>query len=212
MSQEVIDILQSVGAVLVNDHFVGTSGRHIGTYVNKDALYPHTDKTSRIAEIFADTFKNYEIDTVVGPAMGGIILSQWVAHHLSKKLGHEVCGVYAEKVDGELKLTRGYDAYVKGKNVLVVEDLTTTGGSLKKVVDLVEAAGGKIIAASVMLNKDPELVTDQTFSVPFVALSELNVPSYDEKECPLCQKGIPVNTVVGHGKKFLQQKNATVLA
>ena len=114
--------------------------------------------------------------------------------------------MYAEKVDGNLQLTRGYDAFVKGKKVLVIEDLTTTGESLKKVIQVVQEAGGKIVAASVMLNKDPELVSSQTFGVPFVALAELRVRSFDEKDCPLCQKNVPINVTVGHGKKYLQQK------
>ncbi|HLD60882.1 MAG TPA: phosphoribosyltransferase family protein [Patescibacteria group bacterium] len=206
MSNEVVEILQKVGAVLLNDHFVGTSGRHLEGYVNKDALFPHTEETSRIGQLFAETFKNHDIDTVAAPAMGGIILSQWAAYHLSKIKGKEIYSVYAEKVDGNLQLTRGYDAFVKGKKVLVIEDLTTTGESLKKVIQVVQEAGGKIVAASVMLNKDPELVSSQTFGVPFVALAELRVRSFDEKDCPLCQKNVPINVTVGHGKKYLQQK------
>ena len=206
MSNEVVEILQKVGAVLLNDHFVGTSGRHLEGYVNKDALFPHTEETSRIGQLFAETFNNHDIDTVAAPAMGGIILSQWAAYHLSKIKGKEIYSVYAEKVDGNLQLTRGYDAFVKGKKVLVIEDLTTTGESLKKVIQVVQEAGGKIVAASVMLNKDPELVSSQTFGVPFVALAELRVRSFDEKDCPLCQKNVPINVTVGHGKKYLQQK------
>lgn len=209
MTSEVIEILQKVGAIFLNDHFVGTSGRHLGGYVNKDALFPHTQETCRIGELFAEKFKDYDIDTVAAPAMGGIILSQWVAYHLSKLKGKEILSAYAEKVDGILKLTRGYDLSVKGKKVLVIEDLTTTGGSLKKVVEVVREAGGEVVAASVMLNKDPDLVTAEMFGVPFIALAETNIPSFEAVECPLCKQHMPINTTLGHGKKFLQEKGFT---
>lgn len=203
MKNEIITILKKVGAILSDDHFVGTSGRHLDTYINKDKLFPHTAETSRVGELFAEKCKNLDIDVVAAPAMGGIILSQWTAHHLSKIKGKEIQGVYAEKKDHELKFTRGYDEVVRQKKVLVIEDLTTTGGSLKKVIDAVQQNGGVVVAASVMLNKDPILVTEKTFGVPFYPLAELPVNSYRALECPLCKNNVPVNTSVGHGKKFL---------
>ncbi len=201
---EVINILQKVGAVYLNDHFVGTSGRHLEGYINKDALFPHTKETSRIGEIFAESFKDYDIDTVAAPAMGGIILSQWTSYHLSKIKGKEVYGVYAEKINDTLQFTRGYDAFVKNKNVLVIEDLTTTGGSLKKVIDATRETGGNVIMASVMVNRDPDLVTNTFLGVPFIPLAKLRIRSFDEKECPLCENDVPINTTVGHGKKYLE--------
>lgn len=188
---------------MLNDHFVGTSGRHLEGYINKDALFPHTAETSRIGELFAETFKDLSIDTVAAPAMGGIILSQWTASHLSRLTGKEIYGVYAEKVEGTLKFTRGYDAFIKGKNVLVIEDLTTTGGSLKTVVDAVKSVGGNVVMTSVMVNRDPDTVTSEALGAPFQPLAELRIKSYDEKECPLCASNVPVNASVGHGKKFL---------
>lgn len=209
--QEVISILERVGAIKLNDHFVGTSGRHLEGYINKDMLYPHTAETSRICELFAEQFKDTAIDVIAAPAMGGVILSTWTAHHLSRIQGKEVLSVYAEKVNSELTFTRGYDAFVKGKNVLVIEDLTTTGGSLKKSIDVVVLAGGTVVAACTMVNKDPAMVTSELFGAPFTALAELVVKSYSEEECPLCKNSIPINTTVGHGKKFLEAKKlATV--
>jgi orotate phosphoribosyltransferase len=203
MENEVVTILKKVGAILPNDHFVGTSGRHIDTYINKDKLFPHTEDTSRIGQLFAEQCKQLDIDVVAAPAMGGIILSQWTAYHLSKMKGKEIQGVYAEKQDGELQFTRGYDEVVNGKKILVIEDLTTTGGSVKKVIDAVRQHGGTVIAVSVMVNKDPGLVTEKTFGVPFYPLAEIRVNSYEASDCPLCQKHVPINTSVGHGKKFL---------
>lgn len=205
-AEEVIDILKSVGALLLGDHFVGTSGKHLEGYVNKDKLFPFTELTSKICNYFAEAHKDLPIDVVAGPAMGGIILSQWTAHHLTQMLEKQIPSVYAEKKEGVLTFTRGYDVNVEGKNVLVVEDLTTTGGSLKKVIDLVKDAGGNPIAASVMINKSPNTVLANTFGLPFTALAELNIQSYDPEDCNLCQNNVPINTSLGHGKKFLENK------
>jgi orotate phosphoribosyltransferase len=204
---KVVDIIKSVEAVITDSHFVGTSGRHMPTYINKDALYPHTFETSEVCKLFADKVKDFDIDTVVGPALGGIILSTWTAHHLSKIKGKEVYGVYTEKTpEGGMAFTRGYDKFITGKKVLVVEDLTTTGGSAKKVVDAVKAAFGEVVAVCVMINRNPKEVTSEYFGAPFFPLDAFEVPTYEEAECPLCKSGIPINTKVGHGKKYLEKK------
>ncbi len=206
-NNNVLDILKKVGAVITDGHFVGTSGKHFATYINKDALYPHTLDTSNVCKAFAESAKNLNVDVVVGPALGGMILSQWTAYHLTQITGGEVLGVYAEKTEnGGQILKRGYDKLVNGKNILVVEDLTTTGGSVKKVVEKVKECGGNIVAVSVMVNKSPKVVTSEFFGVPFLPLATLEVENFNEEECVLCKNNIPVNTNIGHGKKFLESK------
>jgi len=203
---EAIEILKKVGAIL-QGHFVGTSGLHMNTYVNKDFLYPHTAETSRICRLIAEKYKDAGIDVVVGPALGGIILSQWTASHLSEICGREILGIYTEKlVDGGQIFTRGYDEYIKdGKRVLVVEDIITTGGSILKSIKAVENAGGNVVGACAMVNKNKDL-NETVFGVPFEALTDLFVDTYTAEDCLLCKKGVPVNTNVGHGKKFLESK------
>lgn len=204
----VLDILKKVGAVITDNHFVYTSGKHGSVYINKDAVYPHTEETSQIGKLFAEKFKNEDIDVVAAPALGGIILSTWTAYHLSKLKGKEVLGVYTEKTPDKNQIfTRGYDKLVKGKNILVIEDLATTGGSVKKVVESVRAVGGKVVAVCVMVNRDPEHVTSETIGAPFHSLSILKAEAVDEKDCELCKKNIPINTDVGHGKKYLESKS-----
>jgi orotate phosphoribosyltransferase len=204
---EVIRILKKTGAIKADDHFVGVSGAHFDTYIFKDALFPHTAETSRIGELFALRNRDLDIDVVAAPALGGIILSQWVAFHLSRLKEKEIASVYTEKTseNGQV-FTRGYDEYVRGRNVLVVEDSTTTGGSAQKTAESVRAAGGKVIAVSVMINRDPALVTEATFGAPFRPLAEYPVRAYDPAECPLCKRGVPVNTAIGHGRKFLESQ------
>jgi orotate phosphoribosyltransferase len=204
---DVISILKKVQAVLTDGHFVYTSGKHGSIYVNKDAVYPHTKETSQIGKLFAERFKNKNIDVVAAPALGGIILSQWTAYHLSKLQKKEVLGVYTEKTaDNNQIFTRGYDKLVKDKNVLVIEDLTTTGGSVRKVVDTVKASGGKVVGIGVMINRDPKNVTNKVVGGPFISLGILKAEAFDEKKCPLCKKGVPINTNVGHGRKYLEAK------
>lgn len=204
---EIETILRETGALITDSHIVGTSGRHMSVYINKDIVYPHTAQSSRVGELFAEKYKDSGIEVVVGPALGGIILSQWTAFHLSKLLGAEILGCYTEKTpeNGQV-FKRGYDQLVKGKRALIVEDFTTTGGSVKKVVDAVKATGGKVVAVCVMANRDPERVTSEVVGAPFSALAVIKAHSYDPAECPLCKANVPINTSVGHGKQFLEEQ------
>jgi orotate phosphoribosyltransferase len=208
MENNVLEILKKTGAVLDNDHFVGTSGGHFDTYVNKDALYPHTKETSAVCQLFAEKYKDLDIDVVAGPALGGIILSQWTAYHLSQIKGKEILGVYAEKEDDKLTFftRRNYNNLIKGKKVLALEDLTQTGSSLKKLVEAIKEAGGEVIQASVMVNKNPQTINTTMFGVPFSSLAEMTIANYSAEECPLCKNNVPINTKIGHGKKFLESK------
>jgi len=207
MENDVVSLLKSINAVITDSHFVYTSGKHGSVYINKDALYPHTEKSSMVGKMFADKFKDQDVDVVAAPALGGIILSQWTANHLSKLKNKEVLGIYTEKTPDKNQIfTRGYDKLVKGKNVLVIEDLTTTGGSVKKVVDSVKAAEGNVIEVCVMVNRDPEHVTSETVGAPFSSLGVLKAEAFDQAECPLCKNDVPINTTVGHGKKYLAEK------
>ena len=202
-----LELLKQTGAILTDSHFVGTSGKHFATYINKDALYPHTVETSEVRKMMAEKVKELEIEAVVGPSVGGIILSQWIAFHLSEIKGKEVLGVYTEKdANGYQIFKRGYDKIVSGKKVIIVEDLTTTGGSAKKVVETAKAAGAEVVGAVVMVNKNPAQVTSEFFGVPFYYLDVLEVSVYEESDCPLCKAGVPIDIRVGHGKKYLESK------
>jgi len=203
----VIEILTSVGAILRDDHFVFTTGRHSDTYINKDALYPHTQETSEVCRLFAEHCVAMDIQTVVAPALGGIVLSQWTAHFLSQMKSQEIVSVYAEKtLNSQFAFTRGYHKLVAGKRVLVLEDTTTTGGSVKKVIDVVRATGGEIVSVGVMVNRDQARVTSATLDAPFFALGNLQATSYLEDEVPEWLQKRPINTEVGHGKKYLEQR------
>lgn len=210
----VIDVLKKVGAILTNDHFVYTSGKHGSVYINKDFLYPHTKETSLVGKMFAEKFKNKAIDVVAAPAVGGTILCTWTAYYLSKLKNKEILSVYTEKDKGttasaaesEQIFRRGYDKFIKGKKVLVLEDLTTTGISVRKTVDAVKKAGGKVVAVGVMVNRNQTGVNAKTVGAPFYALGVFPAVAYDEKSCPLCKDKVPVNIKIGHGKKYMEEK------
>ncbi len=204
---KVVDILKKVNAVITDSHIVLTSGRHSDAYINPDALLPHPLEVTEIAELFAQKFQHEEIDVVVGPAIGGIVLSTWVAYHLTKLKGKEVLGLFTEKtVDNNQVVERGFDKFIKGKKVLIVEDITATGGSVKKVVDRIRETGGEVAAVSVIVNRDIKNVTETVVGAPFSWLDEIAIESFEEKDCPMCKAKKPINTTVGHGKEYLEEK------
>jgi len=208
IQNKILSILKKTKAIIVDDHIVGTSGRHMDIYINPDNLLPFTHEVSKLGEIFAEKFKNKKIDVVVGPAIGGIVISQWVAFHLSRLCGKYILGLFTEKdADKNQVFERGFDKLVKGKNVLVVEDITTTGGSVKKAADTVAKAGGKVVAVSVIVNRDPKKATSKTIGYKFLPLTVILASSFTEDECPMCKKNIPVNIEIAHGKEYMSRKS-----
>lgn len=205
MNQEgVLALFARRGAILTETHAVYASGRHGSAYVNKDAIYPHVNDLSTLCRLMASGFVEDGVDVVVAPALGGIALTQWIAHHLSVD-GREVLAVYAEKSGDGFALTRGYDQLVAGKRVLIAEDILTTGGSVAKVVSSVEAVGGVVIGVVALCNRGAVLA--ETLGVSRLqALVDVNLESWSEDECPLCKRGVPINTTVGKGREFLARR------
>jgi orotate phosphoribosyltransferase len=196
------EILAESGAVITGSHVVYTSGRHGSAYVNKDAVYPHTDRVSELCRLLAEATRDTRPEVVCGPALGGIILAQWTGHHLG------ALAVYAEKLpDGGLGLRRGYDRLVAGRRVLVVEDVLNTGGSVRQAVDAARAAGGEVVAVAALCNRGA--VTAVDLDVPVViSLVELSLDSWDAGACPLCRERVPIDTRVGKGREFLAARGS----
>ena len=196
------EILAEVGGILTGRHVVYTSGRHGSAYVNKDAVYPHTERVAELCELLAESVRGLDAEVVCGPALGGIILSQWTAHSLG------ALAVFAEKLPaGGLGLRRGYDRLVAGRRVVVVEDVLNTGGSVRDTVAAVRAAGGELVAVAALCNRGG--LTAGALDVPHLrALMELSLESWDAASCPLCRDGVPVDTDVGKGREFLAAQAA----
>jgi orotate phosphoribosyltransferase len=193
-------ILSESGAVLQDSHVVYTSGRHGSAYVNKDAVYPHTERVRELCAMMAELARPLGAEVVCGPAMGGIILAQWTGHALG------LPAVYAEKAsEGGMVLKRGYDRVVRGRRVLVVEDVLNTGGSIAEAVRAVATAGGIVAGAVALCNRGG--VTADAIGVPVLhALVEVALDSWAADACPLCRDGVPINTDVGKGREFLAQR------
>ena len=207
--KEVLEILRKVGAVITNSHIVYTSGKHGSAYVNKDAVYPHIWAISALCEEIAQRSVDYDAEAVIAPAVGGVILSTRVAESL-EELGYvdHVLGVYADKDGDNFVIKRGYDKLIKGKRVLVVEDVLTTGGSVKKVIEAVRACGGEVVGVGVLCNRGG-IKTENIGNPPeLFALVNVQMDAWDAEDCPLCKAGVPINTDVGKGREFLakQQK------
>ncbi|MBI2484065.1 phosphoribosyltransferase [Candidatus Uhrbacteria bacterium] len=207
-TEEIKATLESVKALITDSHIVYTSGMHGSAYINKDALYPHTEKISALCAEIAHRFAKEAPDAVIAPALGGIILSQWTAHHLTYMLERQVYGVYAEKVeDGGFVIKRGYDKLIQGKKVLVVEDVVTTGGSVKKVIEQIRKIGADVIGVCVLANRGA-VTADDIGGVPRLdALLEVTLDAWNEADCLLCKQGIPINIEVGKGREYLVRKN-----
>lgn len=206
--QEVLEVLGKVAAVITNSHIVYTSGKHGSVYVNKDAIYPHTKETSKLCRAIAQQFTDKGVELVISPAVGGVILSQWTAYHLTMLTGTEVMGVYADKASesDDFIIKRGYDKLIAGKRVLVVEDVLTTGGSVKRVVEAVRAFGGNVIGVGALCNRGGIMLKDIGNVPELYALVNVNLEAWDEADCPLCKQGVPISTDVGKGREFLARK------
>lgn len=214
MEEVFLRVFKKAGVIIVNDHFVYTSGQHGSAYFNKDALYPHALTTFRVCRHLAEQFADDNVETVIAPAMGGIILSQYVAFYLSgadqRFASPGVFSVYAEKIPGEpgekeFFIGRGYDKFIADKRVLVVEDVLTTGASARKVVELTRIYGGHVIGLGVLCNRG-KVSSQDVGNVPkLVALTDIELEAWDESNCPLCQQKVPINTKFGKGKEFVSR-------
>ncbi len=208
--EETLEILQRHKAVITGSHIVYTSGKHGSAYVNKDAIYPHPEAISTLCHSLAEAFVEDDVQVVIAPAIGGVILSHWIAHILPDILHSpdppEVLGVFAEKEDDFFVIKRGYDKLVAGKNVLVVEDILTTGKSVKMVVAAARAVGGTVVGVGALVNRGNVTAKDVGGVPKLVALASISLEAWDEADCPLCKYNVPINTDVGHGRKFLARK------
>ena len=180
--QEVKDLLIKTNAIM-EGHFLLTSGLHSPHYVEKFNVLQHPAYTEKLCQAMAEKFKDQNIQTVVGPVTGGILL----AHETGKALGTRA--IFTERENGKMTFRRGFSLQ-PGERVLIVEDIVTTGGSIKEVIDVVKAQGGIPVAVSMLVDRSGGKASFG--DVPCTALLQLNVETYKPEECPLCKQGIPM--------------------
>lgn len=164
---------------LMEGHFILTSGRHSNQYMQCAQVLQYPKYTEELARHLADKFRDDNVELVIGPAMGGII----VAYEVARQLG--VTAVFTERLEGEMALRRGFmiDA---AQRVLVVEDVVTTGGSVKEVMDVVKTFGGKVIGVGVLVDRSAGKVQ---FGVKQESVLTTDIESWPANECPLCKEG-----------------------
>jgi orotate phosphoribosyltransferase len=181
LPEDVLRRLRDTEALL-DGHFLLTSGLHSAAYVQcaKMLQYPH--HAEFMGAGIAERVRDLSVDVVMSPAIGGIVLGQEVARALG------VRAIFGEREQGRMTLRRGFDI-MPGERVLVVEDVTTTGGSVREVIEVVQARHGNLIGVAAILDRSDGAVA---FSVPFHALATLNIPSYAAHECLLCEQGSEV--------------------
>ena len=178
---DVKGIFEKTGGLL-EGHFLLTSGAHSPFFLQCARVFQYPDYTRMLCGELAGKLARFKPQTVVGPATGGII----VAYEVAAALGTR--GIFAEKKDDELILGRGF-GLEKGERVVVVEDVTTTGGSVKKVIELVEKRGADVAAVGIIVDRSGGKIT---YSVPSVNLLTLSFETYPSDACPLCKEGLPL--------------------
>lgn len=188
---EVKELLIKTGAIM-DGHFLLTSGLHSPHYVEKFNVLQQPKYTQQLCEAMAEKFKNANIETVVGPVTGGILL----AHETGKALGTRA--IFTERVDGKMTFRRGFSLH-EGERVLIVEDIVTTGGSIKEVIEVVKAHGGVPVAVSMLVDRSGGKA--DFGDVPCTALLHMDVETYQPEECPLCKQGIEMTKRGSTGKK-----------
>ncbi|MCL5256452.1 MAG: orotate phosphoribosyltransferase [Chloroflexi bacterium] len=179
---EVMGILKATGAVK-EGHFQLASGRHSGMYVEKFMVLQYPQYTELLCKGIAEHFQPQSIEVVAGPTTGGIILSYETARQLGTR------GIFAEREEsGGRRFRRGFDIR-PGERVLIVDDILTTGGSVREVVEAVERLQGTIVGIGVLVDRSNGAVD---FGYPLYPLLTLNIETWQPSECPLCRQGIPL--------------------
>jgi orotate phosphoribosyltransferase len=180
MTQErVLEIFKEAG-VLMEGHFRLTSGRHSNRYLQCAKIFRNTGYSEELCSALAEQFAQAGIQVVIGPAMGAVQM----AYEVSRALKCE--NFFAERDEnGKMALRRGFEVH-PGQKVLIVEDVVTTGGSVREVIDLVRAAGGDLAGVGSIVDRTGGKID---FGVPFRSVIALEVESWEPQECPLCREG-----------------------
>lgn len=179
--EEIIHIFKEK-EVMLEGHFLLTSGRHSDKYMQCAKLFQYPDVSEMICKQLAQQFSDTKIDMVVGPAIGGIIM----AYEMSRQLG--VKNIFAERENGVMTLRRGFSVQ-QGAKILVTEDVVTTGGSVKEVIALLKSMGADVVGVGSVVDRSAGKVD---FGVPFRAVLPIEVLSYEPDDCPICKTGEPL--------------------
>ncbi len=182
MPKDILKIFQDSGALL-QGHFFLSSGLHSQQYLQCARVLEDPQTSAKLCQTLAEDFKNDKITIVIGPAMGGVIL----AYELARALGARA--LFAERETGKMCLRRNFTLSSQDK-VLVAEDVVTTGGSVKGVMEVVKSFGAKIVGIAALIDRSNK--KSPFGKLRFKSLEKMNIKTYKPKSCPLCKKKVPL--------------------
>ncbi len=174
MSEDLLALFRKTGALL-DGHFILRSGLHSREYFQCALLLQHTEIAAKVCKSLADRLREFDCDTVISPALGGIIVGQEVGRSLGKR------HIFVEKGDGRLVLRRGFQIS-PGEKFIVVEDVVTRGGRVQETIDIVRDHSGIVSCVGVIVDRSGQAKPD--FGCPFVSLVEMNVENFSAENLP----------------------------
>jgi len=176
--REALDLYEATGALL-HGHFRLTSGLHSDVYLQSALVLQHPVHAASLGEALAARFRDDSVQTVLAPAIGGIL----VAHEVARALGARA--LFTEREDGVMRLRRGF-VLASGERCLVVEDVMTTGGSIREVVACVDALGGVVVGVGALIDRSGGAAH---FPLKRAVLATVKATTWKPEECPLCGAG-----------------------
>ena len=188
-NNDILDLLKDSGAFL-EGHFLLTSGRHSNRYIEKFRLMESPDHLDKICKRMSEQFDSDKVDIVLGAAIGGILLSSGVAKYLGKK------GIFTERVEGRMNLRRGFEIKADS-NVVIVEDIVSTGGSIFELIEVVKNCNANIVGVTSIVHRSIEEIN---FGCTYKPLLNYPVESWDEKNIPDWLNEIPMTQQGRSGK------------
>lgn len=181
-NEEILSIFKSTEALL-EGHFRLTSGLHSAQYFQCAKVLQFPRYTEMLCKIIVQNFSHLKIDVVAAPAIGGIVVAQEVGRQLNSRT------IFAERTEGKMQFRRGFEIR-QAENVLVCEDVITTGGSIEEVIDLVKKLNGNLVGAASIVDRSGGKVK---LDVPLqFSILKMQVTNYQPEDCPLCKKNIPL--------------------
>ena len=173
---DVVEILKKSDALL-EGHFLLSSGKHSNRYVQCAKVLRFPQYAEQVLSTVVEQIKDLDIDLVVGPAMGGVIVSYELGRQLNKET------VFTERKDGVMELRRGFEVK-PGAKIIIAEDVVTTGKSTIETKEALEKLGGEVIGVACIANR-----TSKDIGMPIYSAIKLDIQVHDADECPLCKEG-----------------------
>lgn len=177
--RELLDLLSETGA-LKRGHFELSSGRHSSAYVQCALLLEEPARAERIGKALGQKLQDRQIEAIVSPALGGILIGYEVARYLGVPFR------FAERVNGAMQLRRGFASKARERTA-IIEDVITTGLSTRETANVVKQSGGEVVAVGAIIDRGAN--REGSFEVPLLSLLQLDLPTFEPPSCPLCGQG-----------------------